>query len=421
MFKLTSLAFVSIFLPSAFAAIGSDGYCRADNCDAAATECTFTVKVHLMAGELGYYQFEECGEITNPTIAMEMGKTYRFVQADRSNWYHPLGLAYYADGAHDDVDELEPGIAPPGSTDASCANEMSCPAPMYFKAGSYLGTYSNDATILAPTTGEDNFGLDDYEPLFFHPPLDWVGYGQFDVTLKFPETDGFVGDIFYFCHIHQFMTGRIKLLKNDVAIAEEHSPQIPYAYDSPSDYDMECGTFGLEDFQLDHPECPEKFVCNVPGDNAELAKFSDCIDSMNCHMFAGMTTNVNAGSGIALFIHQMIPHHQNAVNMAKALLKTGLLDCDDLTEESDDCALEIILREIINAQNHQIQNMRGILEATYPEYPTDDCKVEIMKPADKSVSTDAPKVEPSGESAGSFSNTATLAGLGAAGAVFAAL
>jgi len=45
-------------------------------------------------------------------------------------------------------------------------------------------------------------------------------------------------------------------------------------------------------------------------------------------MFAGMTTNVNAGSEAALFLHQMIPHHQNAVNMSKALLKTKTLNCE---------------------------------------------------------------------------------------------
>ncbi len=75
------LASVVIFLPSAFAAIGSDGYCRADNCNTTTNEeCTFTVKVNLLAGELGYYQFEECGDLTNPTIGIEMGKTYRFLQ-----------------------------------------------------------------------------------------------------------------------------------------------------------------------------------------------------------------------------------------------------------------------------------------------------------------------------------------------------
>jgi len=73
----------------------------------------------------------------------------------------------------------------------------------------------------------------------------------------------------------------------------------------------------------------------------------------------------------------MIPHHQNAVNMAKALLKSGDLDCDDLTAEelSPACVLKQVCLEIITGQNHQIQSMRGVNEAL--EYVgEDDCKVQ---------------------------------------------
>ena len=49
---------------------------------------------------------------------------------------------------------------------------------------------------------------------------------------------------------------------------------------------------------------------------------------MNCHMLAGMTTKATTGSGMALFIHHMVPHHQNAVNMAKATLKLGKYQYD---------------------------------------------------------------------------------------------
>lgn len=66
--------------------------------------------------------------------------------------------------------------------------------------------------------------------------------------------------------------------------------------------------------------------------------------------------------------------------MQPALLNTGKVKCDDLTdtesEQADDCALEIILREIINGQNAQIQTMRAILESkSYPE--ENDCKVPV--------------------------------------------
>ena len=47
--------------------------------------CTFTAKVNLHASELGYFQFEECGDVDNPTIGLEVGKTYHFIQKDPSN------------------------------------------------------------------------------------------------------------------------------------------------------------------------------------------------------------------------------------------------------------------------------------------------------------------------------------------------
>lgn len=343
--------------------------------------CTFTAKVDLHAGELGYYTFEECGDKTNPTLGMEVGKTYEFVQADRSNYYHPLGFAYFPDGAHADADELEPGIVPPGSS-STCDADMSCPAPMYYIGDEYKGTYSNNDELVEVTADEDNFGLDDYEPLFFHPMPDWIGYGQFRIFLKFDEDTDFDKDIFYFCHIHELMTGRIKLLKDGQNLNKGTDlPEIGYAYDAPAEHDQSCGTYGLHDFQLPHDQCPEKFVCDAPEDNEDLVQFSQCIDSMNCAMMNGMTTSVKGvESEVGLFLHQMIPHHQNAVNMAKALLKTGKVNCDDLTDEeseqADDCALEVILREIVNNQNAQIQAMRGLLEAySYPQ--ENDCMVEI--------------------------------------------
>lgn len=61
-------------------------------------------------------------------------------------------------------------------------------------------------------------------------------------------------------------------------------------------------------------------------------------------------------------------------------MKTGKINCDDLSEETDDCALEVILREIINNQNAQIQTMRALLESKgYPE--ENDCKVTVSTSA----------------------------------------
>merc|ERR1711935_153787 len=87
-------------------------------------------------------------------------------------------------------------------------------------------------------------------------------------------------------------------------------------------------------------------------------------------------------------IHQMIPHHQNAVNMCKALLFSGETDCEPnpnpdhneghshMSSEEPNCQLNVICYEIINAQNAQIQAMQGIL-AELGLDPSDDCEVII--------------------------------------------
>ena len=71
-----------------------------------------------------------------------------------------MGFAYGPDGALDDQDELEPINT---RTNSICANTNSCPSPLYHLDGAFLGE-----------PGTDNFGLDDYEPKFFLPLLDWI-------------------------------------------------------------------------------------------------------------------------------------------------------------------------------------------------------------------------------------------------------
>jgi hypothetical protein len=170
------------------------------------------------------------------------------------------------------------------------------------------------------------------------------------------------------------MTGRIKLLDADgKMINEADTPEIPYEYDVISAYDEVCGTFGLEAYRTpDNPQCPDHFVCY---DGAgTIGVMADCIDSMNCAMLDGMSIKYgDAGqdsltNDVILFIRMMIPHHENAVNMAKHLLISGEVDCssEGPVEEGDAvttaCLLDPIIRGIINNQNHQIQTMKGILE-----------------------------------------------------------
>jgi len=341
--------------------------------DCSSGRCIFELSVDLTAGQTGYFMVEGC-EGVNPTLGVEMGVSHTFIQREFTNWYHALGLAYAADGALLDNPELEPCVAPPG-TGNECEDTCTCPAPMYFKNGVYLGEFSNDEDILPVTEGVDNFGLDDYEPLFFYPFGQWLEEGLFSVNLKF--TEDFNRDIFYFCHIHQGMTGRIKLLRDGVPVSEGDVPEIPYEYDVPSRFDALCGNFGLDGNRLPDDQCPETFVCLADGAPADLGLFADCVNAQDCSMFKGMTSGVSATGGeTALFLHQMIPHHENAVNMAKTLLELGNLDCDNYDDEDADCIMYEVALSIVDVQNFQIQTMRSLLDAFgYPE--TDDCVVSV--------------------------------------------
>ena len=199
---------------------------------------------------------------------------------------------------------------------------------------------------------------------------EWTSYGKFTVDFNF-DSD-YSQDLFYFCHIHNHMSGRIKLLKNDIPVQAANLPDITYSHPEPSEYDKTCGTYGLEPFQLPHAECPQAFVCD------KSSEFAGCVEAMNCYMMLGMTTHADQGNDgdIALFNHQMIPHHINAVNMAKALLKTGVLVCPSLVEETDDCTLEGILYDIVNNQNFQIQQMYGVLNSDMKD-EVNDCVIAI--------------------------------------------
>ncbi|KAG7371893.1 protein of unknown function DUF305 containing protein [Nitzschia inconspicua] len=337
-------------------------------CPGTTGECVIAVKVNFFASETGYYEFEGC-EGVNPTLLLTVGRTYHFDQSDKTNWFHLLGFAYEADGAHVGVDELEPGI-PVNST---CADTLSCPAPMYFMDGEYQGEYSNIPDLVPiPVNPSDNFGLDAVEPLFFHPLGDWQGYGTMSVYLNYDQE--YDQDLFYFCHVHDGMSGRIKLVDSDgQKLNSEDIPELPYSYHEISDFDFECGTYNLTDWKLSTDSdngpgdmCPSFFVCSEGG--VVLSSYATCVEAMNCHMMASMTTTAE-GSNSALFCHQMIPHHQNAVNMAKALLHAhpDVITCDTSgpVEEGDDqawtCVLLNILYSIINDQNYQIMDMKNAL------------------------------------------------------------
>ena len=195
------------------------------------------------------------------------------------------------------------------------------------------------------------------------------------------------------------MSGRIKLLDDtNTPINPTDTPELGYEYDTVNGLDAGCGTFGLNDFMLPNDQCPAAFVCDH--ESSSISLFAQCIEAMNCNMLHGMTTGVSSGDPVALFIHQMIPHHQNAVNMAKALLNTNKLKCENLTNEDDpnfrDCELEIIVRSIITGQNFEIQTMRNAL-TTYELPASDNCQVEITESSIKQSSAVSHSMLPIGK------------------------
>jgi len=320
-------------------------------------ECTFTAKLDVHASPTGYYKFEECGDDVMPTIEMQQGVTYRFVQNADSNWYHPLGFAYFPDGAHAGVDELEPGISQVGST---CAEDNTCQAPRYFMDGAFVGgSYDNTAS---PPAGGEDFGLDVYEPHFQVGRGDWQEYRDsssgYEIQLTITDTQ-YTKDLFYFCHVHRGMSGRIVVV-DDQGKAVNTEPGTPELYDhqGPSEFDAACGTFGTGDYQRGTNMCPAgDFVfCDA---SPEPSHFSSCMYALDCHMQHSMRVNLNADP-MAAFMHQMIPHHENAVNMAKVLMKE-IRKMPNPKEKDPEGEFWHMLYEIVHTQNKQITMMNGWL------------------------------------------------------------
>lgn len=334
------------------------GHANAENCRGACQpqkkQCTFTAKVDLFASSTGYFKFEECGDEPHPTLEMRQGWKYKFLQNDDTNWFHPLGFAYEADGAILGVDELEPGISRAGDP---CDSDNTCQAPRYFVEGKFVGDSFDNANGIA---GED-FGLDVYEPAFQQGRGDWQeqrdkGRGFFvEVTLTDSKN---TDDLFYFCHIHGGMSGRIVVLDEtgEAVNPNPNTPPLPYGREVPSDFDSKCGTFGTGDFQRGSKLCPanDYVFCDNDSEAAD-PEFSECMFALDCHMHHYMRVNLEADK-TAAFMHQMIPHHENAVNMAKVALKFGIEEGKD-----PDGEVEQLMYEIINNQNAQITFMRNWL------------------------------------------------------------
>merc|ERR1711956_149571 len=98
--------------------------------------------------------------------------------------------------------------------------------------------------------------------------------------------------------------------------------------------------------------CPNmRFLCEA-GDNLQ---FSSCMEAIDCKMNYEMRVEEHS-SPLVVFMHQMVPHRKNAVNMARIALKHAK-HAEGFADE--DLDVGGLLRDIINTQNKQIQDMEA--------------------------------------------------------------
>ena len=108
---------------------------------------------------------------------------------------------------------------------------------------------------------------------------------------------------------------------------------------------------------------------DVPAGAATRA-YMEAMDAM----MSGMNAVTYTGDADADFLLMMIPHHQSAVDMSRALLK-----------ETDDPEVEAMAQAVIATQEAEIASMRSMLERMGVEGPARGCQVSAAKPARSST------------------------------------
>jgi uncharacterized protein (DUF305 family) len=334
----------------------------------ATSPTTLYLKWNMFSSEWGGYEVDGCAGV-NPKLQLTAGTTYTFDQSNASNWYHPVGFAYIAGGAHSEC------VATDGA-------KGECPE-LGGETGKSTLQYFVDGK--AVTNDESGFGLDAYEPLFFNSQ-DWWSTrntaNAYKVTLTIPADASFT-TFYYFCHIHAGMSAEVQVVGSSYAgsatainaavLGKETQASALAIYTAikaseqktVATFDATCGTHASAAFdpKSKHSTCDGKtFLCG-PGSSGT---YETCLTAIDCQMHHDMAVSVPAGkSKFATFARQMIPHHQNAVAMAKALAKhhTAADYPAAGTEDQDKAWAEGLIMSIINLQNFQIQQMQSWLSS----------------------------------------------------------
>ena len=312
----------------------------------------FYTRVNLFSGEVGNYEFVD-HEGPSPELIVEIGKTYHFDQTHHTNWYHPLGFGYFPDGAHGKTW----GAEERAEIDAATARG----GGLY---GSALSYRINNV--------ESNNNLEDFEEQFFWPRDEWL---QRKYTVELKITDEIAreaakhgGVLYYFCHVHSKMSGKLRITGNyqkdgtayQAKASYEGTAYTPhgtelneYAPHTADAFDTMCGTYEASPYKQESGQCAgSQFLCTTA---SPPTNFEKCMHAIDCKMQTEMTVQGHDihGNPIAIFMQQMIPHHTNAVNMARVMLTTTDIRSDSFGNN--------LMYEIINNQNAQIHAMRNYL------------------------------------------------------------
>merc|ERR1711935_648564 len=145
-------------------------------------------------------------------------------------------------------------------------------------------------------------------------------------------------------------SGKI-IIENYKGDTEEQGLYAPVVNDA---FDTMCGTSGISEYAADADnECGISFF-----GGSKDTEFEKCLQAVDCQMHKEMKmeTTADGNNEIVTFMQQMIPHHVNAVNMAKIVMKQSTQEELDAVED-----FESILWNIINNQNFQIHMFRNYL------------------------------------------------------------
>merc|ERR1740117_545788 len=256
----------------------------------------------------------------SPTVRVALGHVLVFDQSEHTNWYHPLTFGVGA------------SLAP--STAGAASEE-----------------YRVDGHTVSGAS---------YITQFRYPKEQWNSYHSYVVVLTVTQalvdeaTAG--GGLYYFSALHRGLD-----VPGQLTIGNERAERV---LATRAAFDVACGTVGTAEFAPGAGRCdagPSVMMCGTDASPRPPLDswIKQCFAASDCRMASEMRSQLPAHERRDVtFIQQMIPHHINAINMAKSALK---LQSDRVGDAWDE--MGVMMYTMINVQTEQIGFMQEYLAA----------------------------------------------------------